>query len=300
MSRKGFTLVELLVVVAILGLLVAVLFPVFAHVRENGRRTVCLSNERQIGMAIFQYAQDNNGLLPWGSQMPAPKAGSDETYSPSGEGWAGQVFPFVTDAAVFRCPDDDTSVPPDDKCVGAGCRPAPGAARHLVSYGLNGVLLEADAVQGRLADVPQPAKAVLLFEVSNDWASVEATDEAAGKQAPGYAQYFSAGGDGNTTLASAAGNATMINPTAFAGGAIYATGWLGGFDPSEGWHGAQVTFHGDRAGRHAGGSNFLLADGHARWFLPEEVLPHHRVTSQQEFGRYAATFAGQYIPPAKN
>ena len=289
MKRQGFTLIELLVVIAILGLLAAVLFPVFAKVRESGRRTVCLSNERQIGMALFQYAQDSNGILAWGSQMPAPKAGSNEFYPSSGEGWAGQVFPYVTDVGVFRCPDDGTIIPP----------PAAGADRHVVSYGLNGFLLEADAIQGRLTSVPQPTTTVLLFEVSDDWASVEAADEAVGKQAPGYAQYFSAGGDGSSTLASADGNATLINPTSFSGGAVYATGWLGGFDPYESWQHAQPTFHGDRAGRHTGGSNFLLADGHAKWLLPGEVLPHHQVASQQEFDRYAATFAAQYVPRPK-
>ena len=299
MSHRAFTLIELLVVIAILGLLAALLFPVFAKVRENGRRTVCLSNERQLGMAIFQYAQDSNGTLPWGSQVPLQKTGAGNIDSPTGEGWAGQVFPFITSTGVFRCPDDATDVPPDDRiCVGVGCHPKAGAARYTVSYGFNGRLLQSRLVQGRLAELPLPAKTVLLFEVSNDWASLDSTDEAIGRAAPGYMQVFSAGGSGGF-LASIARNGTMLNPSPGVGGAVYATGWLGGLDPYKGWPHSQPTFYGDRLGRHEGGSNFLLADGHAKWFRPEEVLPNRRVASEQEFDHYAASFKERYVPQAK-
>lgn len=58
-GRGGFTLIELLVVIGIIAVIAAILFPVFAGIRERGRRTQCLSNERQLGMAIMQYVQDN-------------------------------------------------------------------------------------------------------------------------------------------------------------------------------------------------------------------------------------------------
>jgi prepilin-type N-terminal cleavage/methylation domain-containing protein len=63
-SRRGFTLIELLVVVAIIAVLAAILFPVFAQARERARRTSCLSNCRQIGLAFMQYAQDNDEYFP--------------------------------------------------------------------------------------------------------------------------------------------------------------------------------------------------------------------------------------------
>jgi prepilin-type N-terminal cleavage/methylation domain-containing protein len=59
----GFTLIELLVVIAIIALLVALLLPALTAAREAARAAVCLSNQRQCGMAILTYAQDWNGWL---------------------------------------------------------------------------------------------------------------------------------------------------------------------------------------------------------------------------------------------
>lgn len=60
--RNGFTLIELLIVIFIIALLAAILFPVFARARENARRTSCASNLKQIGLANAQYMQDYDGI----------------------------------------------------------------------------------------------------------------------------------------------------------------------------------------------------------------------------------------------
>ncbi|HEX5322780.1 MAG TPA: prepilin-type N-terminal cleavage/methylation domain-containing protein, partial [Capsulimonadaceae bacterium] len=62
---KGFTLIELLVVIAIIAILAAILFPVFATAREKARQATCLSNEKQIGLAMNMYVQDYDETLPF-------------------------------------------------------------------------------------------------------------------------------------------------------------------------------------------------------------------------------------------
>ncbi len=63
-ESKGFTLIELLVVIAIIGILAAMVFPVFARARESARKAVCLSNVKNIGLAIQMYLADNNDTFP--------------------------------------------------------------------------------------------------------------------------------------------------------------------------------------------------------------------------------------------
>ncbi len=62
--RRGFTLIELLVVIAIIGILAAMVFPVFARARESARKAVCLSNVKNLTLALQMYFADNNDTFP--------------------------------------------------------------------------------------------------------------------------------------------------------------------------------------------------------------------------------------------
>ncbi len=244
-KTRGFTLIELLVVTAVVAILAAILFPVFLAVRENGRQAACLSNQRQIGLALMQYAQDQDERLPNGI-LPA---GTD--YFWSGEGWAGQCSAYLHSTAVLDCPDDPTA--PD------------GPRDPVVSYGYNINLVQGDgwlderAAPGlTLADIAAPAKTVMLFEVSGITANAADSQEGAGLGGqPG--RYLSASGNGldNRLYAHKTPDTDTDN--------LYATGYLGGraTTPDGQFRPAQ--------GRHDGGADYLLADGHVQWLRGDAV-----------------------------
>ncbi len=115
--RTGFTLIELLVVIAIIAILAAILFPVFQSVRENARQTTCISNEKQLGLGVLQYNQDNEEKYPmiqyyddinqpvsWESAvLPYIKNGTSTTYM-------GHTYAYGV-GGIWTCPDLPTQQP---------------------------------------------------------------------------------------------------------------------------------------------------------------------------------------------
>ncbi|MBB6051270.1 type II secretion system protein [Armatimonas rosea] len=100
--KHAFTLIELLVVIAIIAILAAILFPVFAQARESARQTTCLSNMRQIGLAVRMYTQDYDETLPifyaYNTQPAADITGH--------LGVEVLLQPYTKSKDIFRCPDD--------------------------------------------------------------------------------------------------------------------------------------------------------------------------------------------------
>jgi len=104
--RSGFTLIELLVVIAIIAILAAILFPVFAQAREQARKTACLSNLKQIGLACNMYVQDYDETFPFAWGAPGPWDVALNPYVKSaGLPAGGSGFPN-TASTVWHCPTD--------------------------------------------------------------------------------------------------------------------------------------------------------------------------------------------------
>jgi prepilin-type N-terminal cleavage/methylation domain-containing protein/prepilin-type processing-associated H-X9-DG protein len=225
-SKRGFTLIELLVVIAIIAILAAILFPVFAQARESARKTTCISNLKQVGMALLMYAGDYEETLPWSTSSRL-----------SGWTWYQSVDPYIktgvgpngtTQKTFWLCPSfANRGIP---KAPGDPDPPAPAVAPHVSrSYGANGNLMptfntaKGDWFPGRisqLASISAPAQVVLVSHTQ--------------------------------------GVRTM------SGGDDWTTGCMGDEEGvAPGWN---SSYYCAARYRHNGGAVYLLADGHSKWF----------------------------------
>jgi prepilin-type N-terminal cleavage/methylation domain-containing protein/prepilin-type processing-associated H-X9-DG protein len=135
--RSGFTLIELLVVIAIIAILAAILFPVFAQARESARKITCMSNAKQLGLAVLMYTQDfdeqfpNSGACWWDANSvsrntgptgyrltnnPTPASWRLEYQGNTGpvprprgpwNFWLDQVQPYTKNSRMVTCPNHE-------------------------------------------------------------------------------------------------------------------------------------------------------------------------------------------------
>ena len=157
MTRRGFTLIELLVVIAIIAILAAILFPVFAKAREKARQSSCLSNVKQISLAMIQYAQDyDERLVPSANaayNYVSPDGTPINVAPPSAMLWMYMIYPYVKNVQIFTCPSYSDGWSPtvyDGSC----------------GYGKNRYLDVA------LALIDEPARTIMLCDCNyylSDW-----------------------------------------------------------------------------------------------------------------------------------
>jgi prepilin-type N-terminal cleavage/methylation domain-containing protein len=262
-TKRGFTLIELLVVIAIIAILAAILFPVFAKAREKARQISCISNLKQLALAMNMYKSDYDDMNFWYRGRPKP---SNTAYLPdvSASGpyynvpmaWKGNINPYIKNEGIFYCPSD------------------PWARKHTCTYTGTPSYIDASGTQvGGLFSAWNPT---IVSTSAVDWAGQLALDH----YYSSYRMYKRQGGDPSCdkddeppasfwdvefdkTITASGGGSWVIHVTP----ASYLL-WL------EEWAVHQQAGDGKGTGSTKGsyGRNSAYRDGHAKWMSSNENL----------------------------
>lgn len=147
-SRAGFTLLELLTVITVIGVLIAVTVPMLGMAQVAANRTKCMSNQRQIGLALHLYANDNNGEFP-------PTMHSTSSWRKE-ESWVFELAPYLNNVDEVRvCPSDESER--RERILSGG----------YTSYVLNDQVFD-NYLHNTLQKIPLPSETLLLSILSSD------------------------------------------------------------------------------------------------------------------------------------
>jgi len=112
MKSRAFTLIELLVVIAIIAILAAILFPVFAQAKQAAKKTACLSNEKQLGLASLMYMNDYDDHIFFYASTRTPSASRSGAVLPTAASvhpvrWFNALSPYTKNLDIFTSPSDE-------------------------------------------------------------------------------------------------------------------------------------------------------------------------------------------------
>jgi prepilin-type N-terminal cleavage/methylation domain-containing protein/prepilin-type processing-associated H-X9-DG protein len=150
--RGGFTLIEVLVVAAVIVVLASILLPVFAQARERSRHLGCLSNVRQLSAGLQMYAQDFDEALPLCTNYAAPETAPERI-------WTSALAPYLHSTGVLICPS-----------AAVRAYAADWSSRGLSSIGYNAITgydpsgKEAPSGPANRAGLDEPSRTVLFAD----------------------------------------------------------------------------------------------------------------------------------------